>query len=462
MVLALLLAFVPGARASDAYVRVFAGDGETCGITTTGITKCWGYDSFANSLKRADTGLPRTVARFGKKATDISTVGDDTMMCAVVSGAVLCSQNVFPARLMVVPTLTSGATEVSSFGPGQSLGEWSCAVVGGAAKCWGANNCGSCSGLGDGSTGASRVPVVVAGAAAGAEAVEPGCVLVNGGVSCWGYNGEGGLGDGSTTDSAVPVGVVGLGSGVTAISGDCAIQDGAAKCWGSNHGGALGDGGAEAFSSTPVQVAGLGAGVTALASGGHRSCALVSGAVRCWGVNVGGLQWDPRVKHTSVPVAIPGLESGVTDISASATDVCVVQRQRIKCWGEDSNDTLGVPSTHLMRNFMYCQPRFGLAINQRITYSRRLSFHCVVSGTGSTRHNQFLVESPTRTRTFRFGALKWRSVRHPEMRTFTVTLPQRAARAAQSAVRDRKVDLFLDFNDPTGEQYEFTVRSPAR
>ena len=154
-----------------------------------------------------------------------------------------------------VQGLRSGVTAISA----GSL--HTCAIRDGAVTCWGRNDYGQ---LGNGSTDWSSVtPVAAQGLGAGITAVAAGalhtCAIVDGAAQCWGHNEYGQLGDGTTENRLSPVHVLGLDAGVTAMSAGgqtCAIVDGAAQCWGINYAGQLGNG-TRTDSATPVSVIGL-------------------------------------------------------------------------------------------------------------------------------------------------------------------------------------------------------------
>src|SRR5262249_38135189 len=65
------------------------------------------------------------------------------------------------------------------------------------------------------------------------------CAILNGAAWCWGYNGHGELGNGTTTDQLTAGPVSGLTSGVQAIAPgffhNCALVNGGVWCWGSNY-----------------------------------------------------------------------------------------------------------------------------------------------------------------------------------------------------------------------------------
>ena len=202
----------------------------------------------------------------------------------------------------------------------------SCTINGaGAALCWGSRSEGA---LGDGLTRPDSFdPVQVSGLTSGVTHIVSSqqgggastavCAIVTGAAKCWGSNYAGKLGNGTTTGSAVPTDVVGLTSGVTDLSTSagrsCAVHNGAAKCWG---GAYLGDG-TNKDSTVPVQVSGLTSNVTHVSNGWRSTCAIQAGVVLCWGGgehgsmgSPGGGSGSPRAITVTGPGAATALAAG--------------------------------------------------------------------------------------------------------------------------------------------------------
>jgi alpha-tubulin suppressor-like RCC1 family protein len=213
-------------------------------------------------------------------------------------------------------------------------------------RCWGKNDYGQ---LGNGSDDErSLVPVQVTGLASGVAALASGrhhscAALATAGVKCWGSNLDGELGIGAAGNVAhAPVDVTSLSGRVSALgAGDattCAIASGALRCWGRNSDGEIGNGmsGIQLQQPTPAAVIDAGAGVTVTSGGYGSTCAIINGGARCWGSNVNyalGVGRDASFTSTS-PVALPGLGSGVTQLAATSTDHgCAVVAGAVKCWG---------------------------------------------------------------------------------------------------------------------------------
>ena len=215
------------------------------------------------------------------------------------------------------------------------------------------NNCGTCGTVCPISCSAGtclRATGVVAGLASSACAV-----ISDGTVRCWGQNffGELGIGTSFQQTSAAPTPsptavhnlskatFVGMGYGNA-----CAIVTGGAlRCWGDNQSGELGNGtvgnSLSFLVANPVPT--LTSGVTAVGSSGGGStgfitCAVVSGAVDCWGITGFGEAGDMAVvngsQSTPSRIALPGTASslGVGPVTACA----VVSGGTVSCWGSNS------------------------------------------------------------------------------------------------------------------------------
>lgn len=71
--------------------------------------------------------------------------------------------------------------------------------------------------------------------------------------------------------------------------------------------GQLGDG-TRIDRSTPIDVVGLSAGVAIIEAGDYHSCAaMVSGGVKCWGLNRSGQLGDGTTIDRYTPVDVDGL-----------------------------------------------------------------------------------------------------------------------------------------------------------
>ena len=315
---------IQGIGAAGSGVQALAaGHDDTCALVNGGV-QCWGDNSYGQLGSNAAVlnSDPATVQGLD------NGVGAVTLgyyhACALVGGGVWCWGDNATGQLgdgsdagsgVPVPVQGLGAPDsgVQAVAAG---GSFTCAIVGGGVQCWGDNELGD---LGNGSAGGSALPVPVVGlggAGSGVQAIAAGryhaCALVNGGLQCWGDNADGDLGNNSLTPSNVPVAVQGLGqgSGVQAVAaGDgatCAIVNGALRCWGTNIDGLLGDNSASLSSQLPMPVQGFGSGVEAIAAGREHTCAMVSGAVWCWGDANYGQLGDDSVTDSSVPVPVAG------------------------------------------------------------------------------------------------------------------------------------------------------------
>jgi alpha-tubulin suppressor-like RCC1 family protein len=230
------------------FLRVSAGGGHTCGLTTNHDISCWGRGNHGE----LGTGQLQDVHR--PRAT-------------------------IPARPQGVPyrDVSAGLHHT-------------CALdAEGVTLCWGWGHHGQ---LGVGSNVTlgfpERVRDVPAFTSISAGREHTCALSADGTAWCWGRGDFGQLGDGTGTSRPAPVRVAGE-VRFTAISAGyehtCAIaRDGAAWCWGEGSRGRLGSGDATGGPQTrPVRVAGN-SRFQSIAAGGQHSCAVSTELrVSCWG-----------------------------------------------------------------------------------------------------------------------------------------------------------------------------------
>lgn len=201
-------------------------------------------------------------------------------------------------------------------------------------------------------------------AAVGVGAMHSCVVTAAGGVKCWGWNLGGQLGDGTLTDRDMPVDVCAdaaceepLGEVVDVAAGfahTCSLMaEGGVKCWGNNQFGQLGDGGRCGLVCLPVDVcadetcAAPLTGVVAISVGPWHTCALTTeGGVKCWGYNSSGQLGDGTQTRRFTPVDVVGLSEGATALAAGGnpggSHTCAVTKAGgVKCWGSNFWAQLG-------------------------------------------------------------------------------------------------------------------------
>ncbi|MEI6742122.1 MAG: Ig-like domain-containing protein [bacterium] len=316
----------------------------SCGLTTAGGVKCWGYNGWGQ-IGSAASGVqttPVNVPGYTSGIAAIATAHHAT--CALTTaGAVRCWG--WGGYGGLGSGISSGVTAITS---GYAH---TCALMAyGGVKCWGYNGYGQ---LGDGTNNDHEAATDVVGLSSGVVAIDAGfqhtCALLNtGAMKCWGSDDQQQLGDGATGRKNVPTQVTGLTSGVASISSGtyhtCAVlATGAAQCWGANNHGQLGDA-SSTYRSVPTDVSTLSANVASISAGWEHTCArLTTGAAKCWGRNSEGQLGDGTNGSRNVPVNVVGLSSGVASIetSQSLSTCATVADNNVKCWGYNEWGQLG-------------------------------------------------------------------------------------------------------------------------
>jgi alpha-tubulin suppressor-like RCC1 family protein len=346
---------------SNHVTALAAGDFYTCALTASGGAVCWGSNG-SGQLGNAGYSDPSTPVDVLGLPSDIKALaagGSSTCALTTTGGAIcwgsagqLGDGSPWDSNMpKVVAGFMNGVAALSVGG------DHTCAVtIAGGIKCWGANDSGQ---IGDGTTTNSSIPVDVAGLFSGVVTLASGydhtCALTNsGGVECWGSDEYRQLGDGDTLDRSTPIEVKGLSGNVVALTAgyyhNCVITAaGGVKCWGWDDYGQLGDG--NWVSGPIVDVVGLSSGVRSLAAGLRHTCALTtSGGVKCWGDNTADQLGDGTNINRLTPVDVVGLSSGVAALVAGGAHNCVLTSQGgVKCWGANDSGQLG-DGTHDYHN----------------------------------------------------------------------------------------------------------------
>ncbi len=311
----------------------------------------------------------------------------------------------------------------------QSIGDFGvgCAVVNGAAQCWGPQN----TGLRVGSLDLNLVvyqpekvvgPLPTRGVTKVAAGLEyNSCAIANGGVWCWGDNTNGQLGDGTFVSSGIPVQVRdGTLAGFPPLTGVtdvkialgeyiCAIANGGVWCWGNNPDGQLGNGTniPSAYARPVVDAVGTPlTGVTALSIAASYSatahgagCAISKGNIYCWGCNDTWLLGQPQFvlpgPYLSTLFAMPVLKAAptlpgviqpsdyftdATSIAVGRLNACAVKSGAVYCWGASPGGGLGngPPGPNLEYPTVLLEPALQSGV-QTVTGDDSAYHHCALA-----------------------------------------------------------------------------------
>ncbi len=305
--------------------------GNTYIVTITSGTAPYSASITSGSGSVSVSGTTITYGAPGYSGTDIIEVSDAASQTAIIT-----VNRIWP--------LGVGENQV-------------CAIVDGAAKCWGNDTYGQ---LGDNGVAYPRTPTrvqvdgLISSITSTVSGIWNSCALYNGAAICFGLASAsyGTNGDGTSTPNRItPVQVTDLTAGVISISlyeyHGCAVHYGAAKCWGKNTNGQLGVATGDVnVRLSPVQVSGLTSDVLQVSTGANHSCALKNdGTIWCWGKNNVGQLGDNTQVQKETPVAVVNLPGGKTptSISVGVNHSCAVMSDAtLYCWGYNNAGQLGI------------------------------------------------------------------------------------------------------------------------
>lgn len=235
---------------------VTTGDNHSCALTQAGGVRCWGNNA-AGQLgdgTRTNRSAPVSVSGLSSGVAAISAGSRHT--CALLTnGKIKCwgnndsrqlGDNTATSRTVPVDLADSDTWRAISAGRDHTCG----ITTAGRGRCWGSAADGR---LGNGSrSGSFGTPQTVSGLTSGVSEIVAGrgyhsCAIHGGAVKCWGENLNGQLGSRTVSDSASPMTVSGVsGSHVGLTLGErnsCVRVTGVYQCWGYGGIGATGSGG---------------------------------------------------------------------------------------------------------------------------------------------------------------------------------------------------------------------------
>ncbi len=234
------------------FAAISAGGGHTCGITTQSEGYCWGFNQNGQIGDGTTTSTLEPVVISGGLAFDELSASSGSLTCGIATTGVTYCWG-FNADGQVGDGTTTDRTA-----PVEVLGQHNFLTVSAGpfhacgitdtneAWCWGRNGSGQ---LGNNSTSGRTSPVMVEGGLT-FSAIDAGfehtcAVTTDGEGYCWGNNSFGQLGDGATTNTLAPKQIIdGMEYSLLSAGGSysCGVKEsGVGWCWGFNQSGQLGN-----------------------------------------------------------------------------------------------------------------------------------------------------------------------------------------------------------------------------
>lgn len=342
-------AFVPEDAGGPAtVVDIAAGIDFTCALRSDGVVRCWGLNT-DGQLGDGTTTSTASAVRVALTGRAVSIAAGSAHACAIVdTGDLYCwgandagQAGAGGLALMRPERVLSGVRAVALGGAHSCLIDMDDHVL-----CWGANASGQLGTADDVVSGHSMPEALDLGLSAESLALGSAhsCAISEGTAQCWGLNHDGQLGNATSVDSTLPIAVFGPLTDVGAIGAGtvhtCAVRAGTVSCWGKGTNGRLGSG-SNGGSNVPEEVAITDA--TWVDGGGEHTCALrAGGLVSCWGRNNAKQLGPLAVGDSNEPLDVPmpdGLPAAALALGGNHT--CALVEGAVYCWGGDSNGQLG-------------------------------------------------------------------------------------------------------------------------
>ncbi len=338
---------------SQTFHSMAGGTGHSCVIQSGGSLICYG-DNSKGQIGNGSGGVNvRVDAPYQVIASGVTKVfAGYTHTCAISSGALVCfGNNTFGQSgtgtgdfSVLTPTtiIASGVTD------GFVGANHTCAMVSGSLQCFGIGYTGQ---LGNGIqnlTVATPYLLFSSGVTDVAAGISHTCAIVSGSLKCVGDNSYGQIGNNVQTKyylSNDPYTV--FSSGVSSVAaGDnhtCAVVSGALWCFGENGYGQIGNNTSGTFETTPVQV--ISSGVVRVFAAGLTTCAELSDhSLSCFGYGAEGIFNDGAMgatQTTPLPITLPSGVGTLVDFDLSITHACgifdLAGVRKLYCWGGNNS-----------------------------------------------------------------------------------------------------------------------------